>query len=248
MDPWKYYDITHRYHRICNPISVERLDEVCDLLGLKPRARVLDVACGKAELLVRLAERYRVGGVGIDLSPYAIRDARDRAERRVPGADLEFVGCDGADYDPGEAGAFDLAMCIGASWIWDGYRGTLLRLAEMTRPGGLILIGETFWTKEPPREYLEAEGMRRDDFMTHHGNVRAGEDEGLTFLYSAVSSHDDWDRYEGLQWYAAAEYAREYPDDPDLPALTERVRRSRDAYLRWGRDCLGWALYLFRKP
>ncbi|HOL16042.1 MAG TPA: class I SAM-dependent methyltransferase, partial [Bacillota bacterium] len=63
-----------------------------------------------------------------------------------------------------------------------------------------------------------------------------------------VSSPDDWDRYEGLQWYAAAEYARSNPNDPDLPELMERVNRSRESYLRWGRDCLGWAVYLFRKP
>ena len=46
----------------------------------------------------------------------------------------------------------------------------------------------------------------------------------------------------------AAEYARSSPDDPDLPEITERVKTSRDIYLRWGRDCLGWAIYLFRKP
>ncbi|HOL16495.1 MAG TPA: hypothetical protein PLZ49_09975 [Bacillota bacterium] len=38
------------------------------------------------------------------------------------------------------------------------------------------------------------------------------------------------------------------PGDPDLPELMERVNRSRECYLRWGRDCLGWAAYLFRKP
>lgn len=55
-----------------------------------------------------------------------------------------------------------------------------------------------------------------------------------------VSSPDNWDRYEGLQWYAAAKYARSNPGDPDLPEQMERVNRSRECYLRWGRDCLGW--------
>jgi hypothetical protein len=62
-----------------------------------------------------------------------------------------------------------------------------------------------------------------------------------------VSSKDDWDRYEGLQWYSAAEYARTHPDDPDLAAVVEQVERAKAAYLRWGRDTLGWAIYMFRR-
>ena len=43
-------------------------------------------------------------------------------------------------------------------------------------------------------------------------------------------------------------YAGEQPDDPDVPAMLKRIRRWRDAYLRWGRDTLGFAVYLFHRP
>jgi hypothetical protein len=36
--------------------------------------------------------------------------------------------------------------------------------------------------------------------------------------------------------------------DPDVAAVLERSRRWRDAYLRWGRDSLGFAVYLFYRP
>jgi SAM-dependent methyltransferase len=248
MDMWKFFDITHRHHRICNPLTVEKLDELCALAVLSAGVRVLDIACGKAELLVRLARRYDIKGVGVDLSPYCIRDAEEKRHRQAPGGDLEFFCLDGAEYRPEKPGSFDLAICLGASWIWEGHRGTLRALKQMTRPGGLIMAGEPFWAKEPPRDYLDAMNINYEDFGTHHGNTVTGCDEGLTFLYALVSSPDDWDRYEGLQWYAATEYARSNPGDPDLPELMERVNRSRESYLRWGRDCLGWAVYLFRKP
>jgi ubiquinone/menaquinone biosynthesis C-methylase UbiE len=90
MDMWKFFDITHRHHRFCNPISVEKLDELCALAGLSAGASVLDIACGKAELLVRLAGRYEIKGVGVDLSPYCIHDAEEKRHRLAPGADLEF--------------------------------------------------------------------------------------------------------------------------------------------------------------
>ena len=57
MDIWKYFDITHRDHVVCNPISVEKVDELVRLFDLPACARVLDIACGKAEILVRTAEQ-----------------------------------------------------------------------------------------------------------------------------------------------------------------------------------------------
>jgi cyclopropane fatty-acyl-phospholipid synthase-like methyltransferase len=70
MDRWKYFDITHRDHLICNPTGSAKLDEMIQLLKLPDQAGVLDIACGKAEFLVRLVERYGCSGVAVDLSPY----------------------------------------------------------------------------------------------------------------------------------------------------------------------------------
>jgi len=77
MDVWKFYNITHREHILCNPMSLEKLEQLIALLPLKPGARVLDIAIGKGEFLIRLAERYRqMTGTGVDLSPYCIADVR----------------------------------------------------------------------------------------------------------------------------------------------------------------------------
>ena len=248
MDTWKYYDITHKHHLLCNPMSTGKLDEVLALFDLKPGDRVLDIACGKGETLVRLAERYGISGAGVDISPYCVADAKRKLEGRAPNAEVEFLNMGGADYQPEKPESFDATMCIGASWVFKDHRGTLDALKDMTRPGGLLLVGEPFWAKEPEKAYLEFSEMPGDMWGSHRANVTIGEEEGLAPLYTAVSSHDDWDRYETLQWYAAARYATENPDDPDIPELLRRVARTRDEYLKWGRDTLGWALYLFRKP
>jgi hypothetical protein len=70
---------------------------------------------------------------------------------------------------------------------------------------------------------------------------------GLGLLHTLVSSQDDFDRYEGLQWNAIERHSRSHPEDPDAAVLVEKVRGERDAYLRWGRDELGWAIYVFAK-
>ena len=142
----------------------------------------------------------------------------------------------------------DLAICLGASWIWGGHRGTLRELRRITRPGGSVLVGEPYWIHDPDPAYLAASELTADICSTIDGNLAIGREEGLTPLYVMPSRLEDWDRYEFLQLRAAERYAVANPADPDVPELLERVHRERDGYLRWGRDTLGWAIYLFRRP
>ena len=248
MDIWKYYDVTHAKHVYCNPMSSEKFERFIELLRLPPGARVIDIACGKGEFLVRLAARYHVSGVGIDISPYFVRDSELKFASRSPGGTCEFINMDGADYEPEDRESYDCACCFGASWIYKGHEGTLSALNGMVKPGGLVITGEPFWLKEPEEEYLKAEDCDRDTFGTHRSNIETGESLGLTLLYTLVSNPDDWDHYEGLQWHAVERYALENPDDPDLPEIRAKSDEAKEIYLKWGRETLGWAVYLFRKP
>jgi hypothetical protein len=247
MDKWKYFDITHREHVLCNPLSIEKLEELVALLRLNSRSRIVEIATGKGEFIIRLAEKYGIVGIGIDLSPYCISDVQEKRTRRVPDAQLQFLEMDGADYEPDTLESFDLAACIGASWIYGGHRGTLEALSEMAASGGWVVVGEPYWREEPTQEYLQALGEKRSTYGTHYENVEVGQKLGLELVYTLVSSQDDWDRYEGLQWYAAAEWAREHPEDPDVAEVLNRVDKNRENYLRWGRRMLGWAIYVFKK-
>lgn len=253
MDTWRFYDITHRDHVVCNPTSVAKLDAVIDLLDLPVGSRVLDIAAGKGEFLLRTAARW--GGadgsgfraVAVDLSPFVIRDLREAAAKRVPAAQIEPLVMDGAAYRA-EPSSFDLTSCLGASWTFGGHRSTLRALASAVRPGGKVLVGEPFWIGEPDPEYLAATGLGRGEFGSHEENVAAGVAEGLVPWLALVSSTDEWDLYETLQWRAAARFAVDNAGDPDLPEVRMRTEKSRDEYLRWGRETVGWALYLFARP
>lgn len=245
---WKFFAITHRDHTVMNPMSWQKTNEMIEQLRLPAGSNVIDIACGKAAFLCALAERYEVQGVGVDASPFTAEEAKKCVEARGLTDRIEIEHLDGAEYEAPAPDHASLASCIGGSWVYQGHKGTLEALAMMTAPGGLILVGEPYWKKPPEPEYLEATGYEQGQQGSHPSNVKTGEELGLAFLYSVVSSQDDWDRYEGLQWQAAERYAVEHPDDADLDALLTKVRSGRDAYLQWGRDCLGWAMYLFRKP
>jgi len=248
VDMWKYFDITHRNHTVMNPLSLLKTDELVELLDLPDGGAVVDIACGKAAFLCRVADRYGVTGTGVDASPFTAAEAKQQVESRGLAERIAILHQDGATYAPAEPATHCMASCIGGSWVFQGHKGTLEALGAMTRPGGLVLVGEPFWKRDPDPAYLAMTGYTLDQHGTHPGNVQAGVDLGLAFLYAAVSNEDDWDRYEGLQYQAAERHAATHPDDPDVDELLTKVRTSRDAYLRWGRDCLGWAMYLFRKP
>ena len=69
--------------------------------------------------------------------------------------------------------------------------------------------------------------------------MQAGIDAGLIPMHAATANLDEWDEYEWKYCRSIERYAREQPEDPDVPAMLERIRKWRDAYLRWGRDTLG---------
>ena len=83
MDRWKYFAATHSDHVFCNPLSEAKVDELIELLRLPPGARVLDVACGKGELLCRTATRWKASGVGVDLSPFEVQNANANGTAKI---------------------------------------------------------------------------------------------------------------------------------------------------------------------
>jgi SAM-dependent methyltransferase len=246
MEMWRYYDVTHARHGLMNPFHPERILELGDVLRLDVSTRVLDIACGHAEMLMLWHERFGITGVGIDASPYHFARAVERKAARLPDADLQLVEGDGKEFASDER--FDVAVCLGASWIWDGHAGTLRALTGFAKPGGVVVVGEPHWRSEPTPEYLAAEEVTRETFHDLAGCRDVALEQGLELMWMADASPSDWDRYEMLQCAALDEFARKNPDDPDLPALIERRRRADEAYLTCGRDCLGWAVWAFRTP
>lgn len=246
MDRFKYSTISHRGFRYCNPFSASKVESIIELLDLPTGGRVLDIGTGKAELPIRLIERFQVEALGIDLSSPFLQEAREQIALRVPQNSFNLLEIDATAFN-GEPEAFDLTSCLGACDIFGGFQKTLQRLAGFVRSGGYLLLGDGYWKQEPAPTYLEAFQATADELQTHAENVAAGIATGVTPLYAAVCNDDEWDRYEWLHLRNIERYAREMPDDPDVPALLERIRAWRDIYLNGGRDTMGFGLYLFQK-
>lgn len=247
MEFFERMDVAHSLHTFWNPVSDEVMDDLVWALDLKPGMHVLDVACGVGELVIRMAG-WGATGVGVDISSGALERARAMHQETAPEAQLEFLEMDGKDYRRPEAVVFDVVTLVGASWIWDGYKGTLSALHDLVRPGGLVLFGEPYWRVEsPPAGYLEAENLTPENFTDLAGLHAAASAAGFRTLYQVASSGQDWDRYEMLQALSVDRWAEANPDHPDRAEVLEIQDRATRTYLKWGRDTLGFSQFILRR-
>jgi hypothetical protein len=241
--PW-YYAIVEREHDLQNPTSPEKIRLLGERMRLGPGSEVLDVASGRGGPAVLLAHAF---GCRITCVERA-QDFHEAARERVRDAGLddriELVLADAHAY-PVEPERYDAALCLGASFVWDGLAGTLAALTPAVRPGGFVAVGEPYWRRWPlPRDFEPDPG---EDYLTLRETVARFEQAGLEPVTLIDGSQDDWDRYETLHWLAAQEWLEDNGHDPDAGEIRATVARYRDRYLRWERELVGWAIVVGRK-
>ncbi len=241
---FRYSEISEANHRILNPLSETKLDELGCICRLGPGQRHLDLACGKGEMLCRYARDHGTTGVGVDIYPPFLTAAQARAEELGVEASVRFVEGDAAES--GHLGdGFDVVSCIGATWVGGGLPGTLELMRRRAAPGAWLVVGEVFWAAEPPAPVRQAQEADQG-FADLGGTLDRFEAAGLELVEMLLASPDDWDRYQASQWLAASEWVAAHPDDPDageVATLTEQWRRS---YLTDLRRCMGWGVFVLR--
>lgn len=244
----RYHEISEARRRILNPFTEAKLRLLGEVADARPGARVLDLASGKGELLCRWAEWFGSGGVGVDLSEVFHAAALERARELGVEDRVSFVRSDARAYEI-QPGAFDLACCIGATWIGDGLVGTAQMLLPALRPGddrARLLIGEPYWIDPPPDEAYAALEVGRDEFASLEGTLDRIEEAGLELVELVLADPDSWDRYEAEQWATISDWLRANPDDPMHEEMRAGLERNRRAHLAYQRRFLGWGVFVTR--
>lgn len=246
MDRDRFSFIAHSGVSHCNPISWAKAERVIDLMALRPGDRVLDIGCGKAELLIRLAERWGTSGVGVDQSERFTAEGRRQAEKRGVARLVSIHTEDAGPFIQANPGPYRAAACVGSTHAIGGLGPAVKKMKELVGPGGLVVVAEGYWRAAPPAEYLAALGAEESDYLTHAGNIDVLIRAGLNPLHACTASVDDWDEYEWAYARGIEDHVAANPDDPDAAAMLERSRGWRDIVARWGRETLGFGLYLAR--
>jgi SAM-dependent methyltransferase len=233
-------NISERYMELVNPSTPEKVLTVGRFLRLGEESRVLDFGCGFAEPLVLWAERYGIQGIGIDIRPAACERARHKIADRGLADRLEIVCSAGADY-VFPSGTFDAATCLGATFVFGGFRQTIQAMREALCPSGRLAIGEPYWQRtDVPADYA----AREADIQHEHALLAAIREEGFDLEVVVRAGQDDWDRYESDNWHGLIRWLEENPDHPERAKVTAWFRDNQENYIRYGREYLGWAMYV----
>lgn len=236
----RYHEISESTHLILNPLSDAKVDLVAEIAGLGPDTRMLDLACGRGEMLCRYAAGKGINGVGVDIWDAYIEDARTRAAELGVVDRVEFLAEEAAAY-AAKAEMFDVVSVIGATWIGDGLGGTLDLIRPIARPGGFALIGDVYLMPTGRVGTGDEEG-----FFDLPGVLDRVEASGFELVEMVLANHDDWDRYASSQWLNVARWLDAHPDDPDAPSVRETRDDSRRSYLQKDRDHMGWGVFVLR--
>jgi SAM-dependent methyltransferase len=230
-----------------SPLSDARVARIIRTLQPLDRARVVEVGCGWAELLLRIAAAQpSVTAIGIDADPGAIEHGLANAAARGIADRVDLRVGDVRQWDPPTA---DVAICVGASHAWGGTAAALDALRLVVRPGGRVLFGEGIWLRTPTDEAVAALGGDPAEFGTLADLVDLAVTRGLRPLDVSQASVDEWDAFESGYALAWERWLLDHPDDPAAEEVRAKADQHRARWLRGYRGVLGFAyLTLVRPP
>lgn len=229
--------------RVLNAFSEEKIALLGRTLGLSRDTRVLDLACGKGEMLCRWVRDHGVSGVGVDQSTLFLDDARSRAIELGVGSRVEFVEADASTYASAEP--VDVACCLGASWIAGGVDGILQLLRRSVRPGGLILIGEPYWQRLPdsPDVLTACHAVDATSYSELPALIERFTALGGDLVGMVLADQDDWDEYASARWLSIRRWLDAHPDDELAAEFRHELAESPRTHVRYRREYLGWGVF-----
>ncbi len=228
------------------PVSAAEVWGLMGELALPAVPRVIDVGCGPATTLLRLAADRGAAVTGVDKSEAALALARSAAvdqgldERATwlstPMNDLAF-----------DAGSFDVVMSLGGPYRNDDRPATFALYAQWMTPEGFLVYGDGFWASPPPAAYQEATGIAETELCDREGYLAQARAAGLESVAHHIATREAWDHFEGTILANHEAHAAAHPEDGAIQAMIKGKRAFNAAQLSWGRDTLGFCVDVFRR-
>ncbi len=235
-------DIAEQFMELVNPTSPAKLIKAGQIAGMKTGDQVIDFGSGYAEPLVLWSEFFGITGVGIDIRPRACQRAEKKIAARGLSDKLKIACGDAGKYEF-EPHSFDLATCIGATFIWSSFGEAVRVMKGALKPQGKLIIGEAHWLVDNvPEEFRTAQ----TEITTEVELLKMARQEGFDFEYVLHSNHDEWDRYEADNWVGLLHWIEANPHHPDRQQVIDHLHESQEEYTRYGRMYFGWALYVLK--
>jgi hypothetical protein len=239
----RIFSILEASHRIIDPFTPEKLRALGEAIGLRADQTMLDLACGKGEMLCTWSRDHGIRGHGVDINEINIREANTRAAELGVADLVSFELGDAQGYQSAEP--VDIAACVGASWIGNGVAGTLALLAGNLKTGGMVLIGEPYWRLDPPdRATVDGCYQRsRDDLGALPELMGLFQGLGWDPVEMVLADQDSWDRYAAAQWLNLRRFIDAHPDDELVLEARQMLDEGPVQHTKYQREYLGWGVF-----
>lgn len=193
-------------------------------MQLNEQSEVLDLGCGKAELLTRIAEAYGCQCVGVDSNSSSLSLARQPSRGVV-----NLVEADMTTFIEENKSEYDGILCIGS--IREGQQeSTIAKLSSFLKSrgqtscqGSCLLIGELVWVHTPSAEFLAHMGIEQTAYCTLDQLTAMCQSNGLEVVLSTSQSLEEYETriLQNIEhWGSQSENA----SDPDYDVIMNRSR------------------------
>lgn len=223
------------------PLSEDHADRLLSLLDLAGAHRLVDLGCGRGELLLRaLARSPRLSGEGIEECCADIERARSNAAARGLADRVKFI-CGDLLAHPGSA---DRAICIGADHAWGSVETALSGLGARVTADGLLLFGCGYWLRPPSRELVSIFGALPPSF---HALLSWARSTGWMVLSADSANLEEWDAFEA-KWNQDLDDLAAGDPAPEVRQQALRLlKQRRDQYENGYRGVLGFAYLILSR-
>ena len=230
-------------HRIHNPFTSEKLAVLGCALRLSPGTSMLDLACGSGEMLCTWARDHRLTGIGVDISSAFIGAAQARAVELDVADRVTFIRRDATGYVAEQR--VGIASCIGATGVGGGVAGLVELLRRSLSQGGIMLIGEPYWRREPPDQATAdaCYGTVKENWLPLPELIESFGQLGCDVVEMMLADQDSWDRYTAASWLNVRRWLDANPDDEMAHEMRAGLESGPVRYARYRREYLGMGIF-----
>ena len=192
-------------------------------------------------MLCTWARDHAIGGLGIDMSPLFTAQAKQRAAALGVSDRVTFLHSDAAGYVAERQ--YDVAACIGATWIAGGVAGTVAQLARSLKRRYATYRG-TRWRKVPAtEEQARACGVSAvADLLPLPALVATFGELGYDIVEMVLADREGWDRYEAAKWLTMRRWLQANPDDEFAAEVRAELNAAPLRHVTYTREYFGWGV------
>lgn len=213
-------------------ISTANYDRFIGWLDVTPDSRVLDVACGRGALSLRLARLAGCSVIGIDNNTHAVAMGASKAVEQSLSERVQFEQCDGSQRLPFSDGTFDALICVDAIALLPDRTWIFTEWARVLKPGGRLLFTNPVMTGALSNEEIAARFSQGhfllappgyDERMVGEAGFELLRQEDITSQLAEIARRHCAARAAHAEELRAAEGKEEFETQNRYRAVAERL-------------------------